>query len=569
MGMKVLLLPCIYVYKGLVFILKSIVNFVKYFFLGIGVFFRVLLSPFRSTTNQGVSKSQQKFEKQKQAEQRMIEKKKALDEKRKEKELNTYINDSVKLEKKSVGEKMNDLGEGVVSFPKRISNFFKSKWDNLSLVKDAKNRKDLNREVLLINFDGEDAKKSKEKVTYEYVIKDTEGNIVKGYFQAHSKVEVHSFLLSEGVTVYSIRTNRWIQLFHTEHSASSVRFKNKDLIFFLSQLSTYIKSGIPLADAVKILIKQFKNRNYKRILQGIVYDLSTGQSFSEALAKQGKAFPNILINMIKSAEMTGELPETLDDMEVYFTEIESTRKAMVTAMMYPTIIFVIALAVGTFIMLFVVPRFVEIYQTMDNAEIPGITLAVLSLSEFLQKYIIWIFVGLIVLLILFIYLYKYVKTFRTGVQWLVMHLPVFGNVIIYNEVTMFTKTFASLLAHNVFITDSMEILNKISNNEIYKMMIYDSINNIAKGKPISEAFKDQWAFPIPAYEMIVTGERTGQLPEMMKKVANYYQDLHKNSVARIKTFIEPALIIMLTVMVGIIILSIVIPMFNMYSAIQA
>ena len=99
-------------------------------------------------------------------------------------------------------------------------------------------------------------------------------------------------------------------------------------------------------------------------------------------------------------------------------------------------------------------------------------------------------------------------------------------------------------------------------------MINNAINNISKGGKVSSAFKDQWAFPLPAYEMIVTGEKTGQLPEMMKKVADYYQDLHRNAVSRIKTFIEPVMIILLTVMVGVIVLSIVIPMFNMYGAIQ-
>ncbi len=133
---------------------------------------------------------------------------------------------------------------------------------------------------------------------------------------------------------------------------------------------------------------------------------------------------------------------------------------------------------------------------------------------------------------------------------------------------MFTKTFASLLKHNVFITDSMEILNKITNNEIYKNMILDTISNLAKGEKISLAFNNQWAFPIPAYEMIVTGERTGQLPEMMSKVSSYYQEQHRNAVTRVKAFIEPALIIFLTIGVGFIILSIVIPMFNMYSEIQ-
>ena len=133
---------------------------------------------------------------------------------------------------------------------------------------------------------------------------------------------------------------------------------------------------------------------------------------------------------------------------------------------------------------------------------------------------------------------------------------------------MFTKTFSSLLSHNVFITESMEVLNKITNNEIYKMLILDTMTNLAKGDKISDAFKDHWAFPLPAYEMLVTGEKTGELPEMMAKVSAYYQELHKQQVARIKTFIEPILTVFLTVIVGFIIMAIIIPMFGMYESIQ-
>ena len=253
-------------------------------------------------------------------------------------------------------------------------------------------------------------------------------------------------------------------------------------------------------------------------------------------------------------------------MSEYFTEANKTRKQMITAMMYPSIIFVISIGVSAFIMVYVVPKFADIYSSMGNAEVPPITKAVMSVSGFLEKYLVWIILGAIAFVMIFVYMFKKIKLFRTLVQWFVMHIPVFGNVIIYNEVTMFTKTFASLLKHNVFITDSMEILNKITNNEIYKMLILDTITNLARGEKISKAFENQWAFPIPAYEMLVTGEKTGQLPEMMQKVSDYYQELHADSVTRIKTFVEPIMIIFLTVIVGIIVLSIVIPMFGMYNS---
>mgnify|MGYP003303856763 CR=1 FL=1 len=149
-----------------------------------------------------------------------------------------------------------------------------------------------------------------------------------------------------------------------------------------------------------------------------------------------------------------------------------------------------------------------------------------------------------------------------------MHIPVIKDVMIYNEVTMFSKTFASLLSHNVYITESMDILNRISNNEIYKMMILDTVANLARGEKISKAFENQWAFPLPAYEMIVTGEKTGQLAEMMAKVSSYYQGLHKNTVAKIKALLEPFLIIFLTFVVGVILLAIIVPMFSMYQQVQ-
>ena len=153
-------------------------------------------------------------------------------------------------------------------------------------------------------------------------------------------------------------------------------------------------------------------------------------------------------------------------------------------------------------------------------------------------------------------------------QTIFMKLPVIGNVIIYNEVTNLTRTFSSLLNHNVFITDSMEILSTISTNEIYKEIINRTLIGLSKGNKISETFKGEWAFPVVAYEMLVTGENTGQLALMMEKVADHYQSLHENAVGTIKSLIEPMVIVFLAAGVGFIVLSIVIPMFEMYKSVM-
>lgn len=510
--------------------------------------------------NQKMSKLKKIQEKQKAQERKYLAEQERIVAKKRQKAEEEIL--YAKKEKRKLADIINDMFASISSIPKKI------KQQNEEAKQKKFERQNLTKQVLLLDFDSADAVKSSEKQIYEYTAKTPEGKYIKDYFEAFSKVEVHSFLLSEGYQVYSIRTSKWINLFHRNYSSNKSKVKTKDLIFFLTQLSTYIKAGIPLVDSLQILSRQFKQKSYQRIFRSMMYDLTMGENFSTAMEKQGEAFPKLLINMVKTSEMTGELPEALDDMEQYYTEAEATRKQMITALTYPSLVFIVAIGVMTFIMMYVVPQFVEIYNSMDSAKIPTFTIVVMNISDFLQNNLIWLLLGIIAVIILFRWLYVNVKSIRMVMQTFAMRLPIFGNIIIYNEVTMFTKTFSSLLRHNVFITDSMEILNKITNNEIYKNMILDTISNLAKGEKISLAFKNQWAFPVPAYEMIVTGERTGQLPEMMGKVSVYYQEQHRNSVTRIKAFIEPALIVFLTIGVGFIVLAIVIPMFNMYNEIQ-
>ena len=493
--------------------------------------------------------------------------KKSLKVTNKEKKRNKE-SDSITINKLTFADKFNNFIRNLNELPDKIMKAIRDKWNNTSIAKNRRNKLDMNRKALLIEFEGKEAERSDVKIMYEYVVKDKDGKIIKGHADGYSKVEIHSYLLSEGYEVYSIRTNKLIQALYGSAGSNRVKIKTKDLIFFVTQLSTYLKSGITLIESLKILSRQYKKKTYKKIFKMIIYDLSMGENLSTAMENRGVAFPNLLITMVKSSEMTGELPEVLDDMADYFTETEKTRKQMVTAMMYPSIVFIFALGVLTFIMLYVIPKFVDIYASMDGVEIPAITKFIIDMSTFMKKNILFIGLGVFAFILLFRFVYKKNKAFRYVVQFVLMHIPVISTIIIYKEVTMFTKTFSSLLAHNVYITDSMEILKKVTQNEIYKSLIFNTVTNLARGERLSSEFEGHWAFPIPAYEMIVTGERTGQLPEMMAKVSAYYQELHQNSVSRIKTFIEPALIIFLTAMVGIIVLSIVLPMFNMYNSIQ-
>ena len=404
---------------------------------------------------------------------------------------------------------------------------------------------------------------------YRYKIKNTDGKIEYGNFTALSKMDVNSFLLNEGVEVYKIENNQLIDFLYGDSSVVGSKWSTKDLIFWLTQLSTYIKAGITLNDAIKILINQYgKQKDKKVTMQAIAYELTMGNTFSQALEKQGSKFPPLLINMLKAAEATGDLESTLDDMANYYTEMETTRKQMISAMTYPTIVIIFAIVVVCFIILYVVPQFEEIYAS-KGVTVTGLTAVVLAISKFLKTDAWMLLLAVIVAIIIFALAYKKVKAFRREVQVILMHIPVIKDIMIYNEIAIFTKTFASLLKNNVYITQSVEILSKITNNEIYKEIMYNTINNIVVGDKISKAFKNHWAVPDVAYNMIVTGESTGELAEMMDRVSHYYQEQHSSMVNNIKSFIEPLTIIFLAVVVGGIIISILVPMFDMYNQVSS
>lgn len=396
-------------------------------------------------------------------------------------------------------------------------------------------------------------------LVFSYIAKNPKGEIEKSNIEALSSVDVHSFLLAEGYEVYEIIPAKANKIVHIG------KLKKSRLIFYLTQLSAYLKSGIALAYSVKILESQAKKVNEKKIWRAVYYDLSMGDVLSMAMEKRNNVFPKLLINMIRTAEMTGNLPETLDDMVAYYTESESTRKQMMSAMRYPLIITIFAICVVAFILLWVVPQFVSIYSDLGS-DLPAITKFIIKISDFLKNYLIYIIIGIVVITIAFIYAYKNVKGFRKAMQEIAMHMPLFGEIIIYNEVTIFSKTFANLMNHNVFITDSIDVLSKISNNEIYKKLIYDTARNLTKGESLSSAFKDHWAFPNIAYQMLITGEKTGRLGPMMEKVSEFYQEQHRTIINSVKSLIEPILIVSLALVVGGILLAVILPMYSMYNA---
>ena len=457
----------------------------------------------------------------------------------------------------------------IFSLPKTILSYsFKGIAFILSLFnikpKENDDSKELEEEVKkLMTKKEEEVIKEEPLFSYRYKAKGVNGKEFSGTMEGSSIDDVKNFLVNEGYDIIEINPRK---TYDVDVNIGG-KFGSAELSFTLTQLSTYLKAGISLIDSVRILEKQAEKPEHRKVYQKMVYELLKGESLSVAMQKQQDKFPKLLVNMVKTSELTGDLTSVLDDMAEYYTSKEETKKTMISAMTYPVIVIIIAICVVVFILTSIVPKFVDMYSAND-AKIPALTQAIMNISNFLtQHYIILILIigGIVGT---FIFLFKHVQAFRKNAQIVMMHVPVLSKIIIYNEVYNFTKTFASLLNHGVFITDSMEILAKITNNEVYKELINRTIINLNKGANISDSFKGSWAFPVAAYEMIVTGESTGQLGLMMEKVANYYQTLHKNIVKQLQSLLEPMMIVFLAVIVGIILLSVMMPMFDIYSKIQ-
>ncbi len=458
---------------------------------------------------------------------------------------------------------MGVIDKGIIG---NLADKIQKKIDNLSFVKAAKEKKEANLKPIEIDVE-KDSVKSEVKTTFKYVAKNKDGEIVTGYFPAFSKMDVYSYLNDEKMTVFEITTSKNVTFLHSESNMFKTKMATKDLVFWLTQLSTYIKAGIPLTDAVRVLAQQDKRKKYKGLYDSLIYELTTGQSFSEALRRQSGAFPSLLVNMVKSSEMTGSVEKTLDEMSEYYQEIEDTKKAIISAIAYPAVVMVFAIGIVIFMLTYIVPKFVEVYESMDS-EINAITQLCLDISAFLKTKYLYLISGILIVVVGYILLFKNVKAFKVFMQELFMHLPVVGKLIIAKEMSMFSRTFASLQKNNVLLTESIDILAKITENEIYRDIMLRTINNLMKGNKMSETFANHWAVPEIAYFMIVTGESTGELAEMLDRVADYYQKEQRNIVASIKTFIEPVMIISLAVVVGFILVAILIPMFDIYSTVS-
>lgn len=398
---------------------------------------------------------------------------------------------------------------------------------------------------------------------YQYAARDMLGKLKRGKVQAENRQDALDKLQRQQLIVFELRElNR---ILHKELSFGK-RVKKKEFIIFLRQLSTLIEAGVPLVEATGLLQEQTKDKFLKDTLKNVRTDLIEGIRFSDAVEKHPKIFPELFVNMIRAGEASGELDDVLNKMAVYYEKQYDMRQKVITALSYPVLVALVALSICIALLVIIFPQFTGMFASMD-AELPAYTAFILRLSEGMQKY--W-YLGVLCLL-LFVVFYRVIisqpkgKLFMDSIK---LKIPVFGSFYQKAILARMTRTMSSLLESSVPILDALRISSRILQNNVMDKVMKDCYETVEKGDSLAGPMEAHWAFPPMITQMIRVGEKTGSLDSLLDRAANFYEQELDYAAERLKSLLEPVLILVLSIMVGSIVTAVILPMFSLYENLQ-
>ena len=338
------------------------------------------------------------------------------------------------------------------------------------------------------------------------------------------------------------------------------KVKEKDLAIFTRQLGAMINAGVGIAEALEILAEQMPNKTLAETLKKVKEDVVAGMSLSKAMAKHKNVFPDFLVNLIESAEESGNLDVILQRATQYYEKIAAIKRKILSAAWYPAMVIIIATLIVLGILTFVVPTFAEIYQSMGS-QLPFVTQLLIDISNTLKSNILYIIGGIIGIVLLNRYFYST----RAGKEFyhrLFLKLPILGDIFLKGAIAKFSRTLATLIAGGVPIMRSLEIASSVAGNVVIEKAILEAKDKVEKGQEIYKSL-DPKIFPPILIAMVRVGEDTGRLDEMLDTIANFFEDEVDRAVEALISTIEPLLIVFIGLIVGFILIALYLPIFKM------
>jgi type IV pilus assembly protein PilC len=346
------------------------------------------------------------------------------------------------------------------------------------------------------------------------------------------------------------------------------KIKPKILMIFTRQLATLIDSGLPLLRGLNVLAKQERDAVLRNTTNKLADAVQSGSTFSEALAQHPFIFNELYVNMVKAGELGGVLELVLGRLAEFQEKAAKIKNKVVAAMVYPMIVMTMAIAIMAFLMVFIVPKFEAIFHDMlGDKPLPGITLFVIGVSKLVQNH--WL-----VLIGIFIAVfagYKFANRTtggRSAIDRFKLHIPLFGDLLRKTAISRFSRTLGTLVTSGVPILQALNITRDTTGNMVIARAISQVHDSVKEGESIVQPLEASGVFPPMVVSMVDVGEETGQLPEMLLKVAEVFDDEVDNSVNALTSMLEPIMIVFLAVVVGTIVIALFMPLISIISTLQ-
>jgi type IV pilus assembly protein PilC len=344
------------------------------------------------------------------------------------------------------------------------------------------------------------------------------------------------------------------------------RIKTRDMVVFTRQFSTMINAGLPLVQALDILAKQTENKALAAVTREVVFDVESGNTVADALAKHPNAFSELYVNMVAAGEAGGILDTILMRLATFLEKSDALARKVKGAMIYPGVILSVAVIAVGVLLTFVIPVFREMFASVGLA-LPFPTRVVIGLSDFLRGY--WYAIaGVIIGGIWLLRRYYRTSSGRLAIDSMLLKVPVLGDVLRKSAVSRFSRTLGTLIGSGVAILDGLEITAKTAGNRVIQDAIMASRASIAGGETIAGPLQKSNVFPPMVISMIAVGEQTGGLDEMLTKIADFYDEEVDAAVSGLLALLEPVMIVFLGVVVGGMVVAMYLPIFDMINAVQ-
>lgn len=397
-----------------------------------------------------------------------------------------------------------------------------------------------------------------------YTATKSDGTKVSDSIDASSINEATRLLLARGLFVKKVSKGR-IRL-AKNLSISFGKVSLVDKILFTKHLSTMLKSGITLTEALKVIEEQATSRKFKRVVKNIASEIKTGQKLSTALASYSRIFDSLFINIINVGEESGTLEENLEYLANDLEDKYELRKAIKAAALYPSIVLVAVFGLILLLGYFVLPKITLLFKTL-KFELPLATRILLKISFLFENYGN-IIVAVVVLTPILVYFISRTKLVKPLWHWLLLKLPIIGKIIINYNLSIISRTFSILLKSGITVDRALAIVADTVRSQVYKKKLQKSVAEVQRGKRLSEVLssfrqsKRQPLFPLLAIKMISVGERSGQLEESLSYLSNYYEKEVSDVTKNLTVILEPILLLIVGLIVGFVAVSVISPIYQ-------